>query len=86
MEVVVEHAVDPDPAGGDSGAIEVDGCCRGLLFIDGEPRLALDEFRRATVSVPAGKYRLAVEVEGFRRWETIVNVAPGDRVFMKPRR
>ena len=85
VELTVDHVVAPDPAGGDSGAIEVVSCCRGTLFVDGELRLQFYEDRPAKLDVPIGKHRIAVEIDGHRLWETNVAIDAGKRLFMKPR-
>lgn len=86
MDLDVDQAVVPDPAGGSSSAIEVYSCCRGILFVDGDPALVLHAGKTAWLEVAEGEHRITFEVEGLRRWEANVTVAAGERVYMKPRR
>ncbi len=93
VEVTVDHAVAPGPAGsaagsdgGERGAIEViSSCCRGNLLVDGELRLFFYEYRPEKLDVPIGKHRISVEIDGHRRWERDVAIAAGDRLFLKLR-
>ncbi|HEY5921907.1 MAG TPA: hypothetical protein VIV11_09570 [Kofleriaceae bacterium] len=75
-----------DPLGGEDGAIDITSCCRGVLLVDGEIRLRLNEDKLASLDVSAGRYRIALEFEGLRRYEVVVRVAAGERVVMTARR
>lgn len=52
----------------------------GMVYLDGTAKVALAGRTATIADVPEGSYNLAVEADGYKRWEGSVDVAPGDTV------
>ena len=64
---------------GDAATLTIQTEHRGVLLIDGEERAVLKENTPTTIAVPDGTHVIAIEAEGYSRWEERIDVTPGSQ-------
>jgi hypothetical protein len=66
-----------ESSAGGSIVVNLDNADRGTILIDGQEKGNITGGSGQVAGLPDGKYRLAVESDGFRRWDRDVTVSGG---------